>query len=228
MTQIVFMVFEDISKPPGDGLEVQVHISPGVKSREMLCEELIAEQSPKSDRPMDLPIVINPSSTRFKRRTKHDIIAIKKLSSSASTFSQLANEIVPHSHPGTSTSSNIVMTTNHTSYDDSALERSKSDSTLPCLHFPTDDLSDSADTMCTGSKSALLNSLEKREAAYKSMEGIISMCIIFIIINFIVIFITGGGEYLRLVSVVEPLAHLGSVPIKTFEGSLGEVIGDNG
>ena len=116
------MVFEDITRSPGEGLEVQVHISPGVKSREMiLAKEEI------DDSLMDLPIAINPSSARFRRRSNYAISKSKNevdLKQSA-----IDCDMVPHSHPGGGSIKGVI--------DDlSTLERSKSDITLRRLCSP--------------------------------------------------------------------------------------------
>ena len=68
LTQLVFMVFEDVSRPPDEQYIVQVHISPGVKSRDMLLmrgENKLVRQS--SDDLTDSPVTIKPHSTRLRR-----------------------------------------------------------------------------------------------------------------------------------------------------------------
>ena len=70
LTQVVFMVFEDYSRPPDERYIVQVHISPGVKSRDMLLmrgENKLFRHS--SDDLTELPVTIKPHSTRLRRRS---------------------------------------------------------------------------------------------------------------------------------------------------------------
>lgn len=67
------MVYEDISKPAGEGLEVQIYVSSGVKTREIIDEApLPSHQSPQLECQMDLPILINPQSSSIRRLSKVD------------------------------------------------------------------------------------------------------------------------------------------------------------
>ncbi len=206
------MVFEDISKPSGEGLQVEVHISPGVKSREMILTKEIDFHDHQIST-LDLPIVINPSSARFRRRSKQQIyentIQTKSEMDLKGYDDDDKHNIIPHSHPGR------YKTINE---ETQIIERSKSDTVLSELCLSDDETHTTTTTTTRPAK------IQQSIYLYLYINE-------FIII--IIIIITGIGavgnndSYISLVSVVEPLICLCSVPIVKVEQSLTELIGND-